>query len=102
MLHMQTQLLRELGNLAHMPVDELAALYEMAEQLAGLGIFGAAGPAELLDLADIVEKRAKDEQVLIQGRPVVILVVDAEEFHDPADAEHMLEQTARIGMVHRF
>ena len=85
---------RKIRQVAQLVADHPHGDRDVAEQLAFVGVGKAALVVQLVDLADIVQHHAGDQQVVIDVR-----VVRRGRLRQPADAEHVLDQAAQKGVM---
>src|SRR4051812_12551066 len=100
MLGLEPQFRRKAFDPVRDAVYQFTAKNVVADELPFLGILGTPLEAELIDFADIVKKPAKEHEIPGNRRAVIGAVVPREHVEDAAYTERMLDQAARIGMVH--
>ena len=61
-----------------------------------VGVVGRERVVELPELGDVVEEPAEQEQVAVEHR----MIVFREPVEDAGDRDHVLDETAAIGVVH--
>ena len=88
---------RKIRDLRGVVVDHFRADHDMAEKLAVVGILVDGKIRKLIDLADIVKHRGRDEQV-----PVDIRIALGKEIAEARDREGVLQKTADEAVMNRL
>ena len=84
----------EAGHLPRMAVDQQHTESDMAEELADVRVAEVACEAELLELADVVQDAAGDEDIAVEA-----IVTISDSVRELDERQDVVEETADIGVV---